>query len=79
MRIIGGGQRWREMSSRRRTLTVVLGVVQVSLAVAAWVDLKRRPASQIRGPKQRWAAVISVNFVGPLFYFARGRITAPAE
>ena len=47
--------------------------VQVSLAVSAWADLARRPAEQINGPRTRWAAVIAVNFIGPILYFLRGR------
>ena len=43
------------------------------LAAAAWWDLARRPATQVRGPKWMWALVIGVNFVGPVLYFARGR------
>lgn len=48
--------------------------VQLALASAAWVDLARRPASEVRGPKWRWALVIGVNFAGPLSYFRWGRV-----
>jgi hypothetical protein len=47
--------------------------VQVSLAVSAWADLADRPASEVNGSKTRWAAIIAVNFVGPLSYFRWGR------
>ncbi len=57
---------------------VVAGCVQVSLAAAAWADLARRPAEEVVGSKGKWAAIIAINFVGPLAYFARGRrVTAP--
>jgi hypothetical protein len=46
------------------------------LAAAAWTDLARRPAAQVNGPKALWAGVISVNFVGPVAYFLRGRRSA---
>ncbi|WNG85315.1 hypothetical protein C6A87_015205 [Mycobacterium sp. ITM-2016-00317] len=38
------------------------------------VDLTRRPASQIRGPKALWRALSVVRPVGPLAYFAFGRL-----
>jgi hypothetical protein len=46
------------------------------LKIAALVDLKRRPADQVRGPKWLWAvAVFLVNSAGalPLAYFRYGR------
>lgn len=71
-----GARRWDEMSSRRRVALIVLSLLQVSLAVAAWADLARRPAGQIQGRKRTWAAIIGINFVGPLLYFGRGRRTS---
>jgi hypothetical protein len=47
-------------------------MVQVVLACAAWADVARRSASQVRGPKWRWAMPIAVNYAGPLAYFAGG-------
>ena len=66
-------RRWNDLSGTQRRLLVLLAVVQVSLALAAWVDLARRPADQVNGRKPAWAAAIAVNFVGPLLYFCRGR------
>jgi hypothetical protein len=66
-------RRWRDMSPTQRLLMMLLAVAQVSLAITAWVDLARRPTDQINGDKRWWAAVIAVNFVGPLAYFRRGR------
>ncbi|PBC50078.1 hypothetical protein CJ179_11325 [Rhodococcus sp. ACS1] len=46
------------------------------LDIAALVDIKHRPADQIRGSKPGWAtAVVLVNSVGvvPLAYFLFGR------
>ena len=35
-------------------------------------------AEEVVGSKGKWAAIIAINFVGPLAYFARGRrVTAP--
>lgn len=66
-------QNWEDLSTTNKTVTVVSGVVQVALAVSAWVDLARRPAETVRGPKGVWAVVIAINFVGPIAYFVRGR------
>ena len=65
-------KRWAEFSPRQQAVVLTLICTQVSLAVTAWVDLARRPADQISGRKAVWAAVIAVNFVGPILYFLRG-------
>jgi len=65
--------RWSDMSAGRRATTVVMALVQVTLAAMAWRDLAHRPTEQVRGPKWRWALVIVVNFIGPLSYFRWGR------
>ncbi|SFQ08755.1 Phospholipase_D-nuclease N-terminal [Amycolatopsis arida] len=64
---------WGELSRARRTAFVVAGAVQLGLAAAAWWDLARRPAERVRGAKRVWAAVIGINYVGPLAYFRWGR------
>lgn len=66
-------KRWDELPASRKVLTMLGVAVQVSLAVSAWTDLAQRPAAQVNGPKPRWAAVIAINFVGPLLYFWKGR------
>ena len=64
---------WKELSDGQRAAALVLASVQLSLAVSAWADLATRPAEQVNGSKAKWAAVIAVNFVGPVLYFTRGR------
>jgi hypothetical protein len=66
-------RRWRDLSPRQQAAVLTLASVQLSMAATAWVDLARRPASQVRGRKSVWAAVIAVNFVGPILYFSLGR------
>jgi len=66
-------KRWSELSTRQRSSIMVAGVLQVLLAAAALLDLRRRPSDQVRGSKKLWAAAAFVNFVGPLAYFAFGR------
>jgi len=71
-------RRWRDLTRRQQTALSVTAVVQFGLAAAAWTDLVRRPPAQVRGPKWRWAALIAVNFAGPIAYFRWGRIRAAA-
>jgi hypothetical protein len=66
---------WRELTPRQRQAIIVRGALQVGLLAAALNDLRRRPASQIRGPKPLWAAISFVNYLGagPIAYFLLGR------
>jgi hypothetical protein len=72
-------QRWSDLPPLRRRGIVLAGTVQVTLAAFAWVDLARRPGERVRGSKAVWAAVIAVNFVGPITYLCFGRITGSVE
>ncbi|MCW2908864.1 MAG: hypothetical protein JWL68_3653 [Actinomycetia bacterium] len=70
------GRKWSDLSKSTRRLIIVAGVAEASLKAAALVDMKRRPASQIRGSKWVWApAVTVINSFGlaPLAYFVFGR------
>ena len=58
----------------QRRVVSLLATIQSLLAIAAWTDLARRPADTVNGSKKKWAAIIFVNFFGPLTYFRRGRI-----
>jgi hypothetical protein len=66
-------KKWSEFSTRSRRLITVTGVIEMALLVATLVDLRRRPAEQIRGSKRMWTALAFVNIIGPLAYFAFGR------
>lgn len=66
-------QRWSELSPKQRRAIVTLGVAQVSFQLASLLDLRRRPADEIRGSKRLWAAASFINWLGPLAYFAYGR------
>lgn len=65
-------RRWSELSTGQRALLLTLASVQVSMSVSAWSDLASRPSSQVSGSKGKWAAIIAINFVGPVVYFTRG-------
>lgn len=64
--------RWKDLTPGLQTALLTLASVQVSLAVTAWADLALRPAGEVNGSKGKWAAIIAVNFVGPVLYFRRG-------
>ncbi len=75
-------RRWSDLSERTRRLIIAGAALEGVLKLLALVDLKRRPADQIRGSKARWAsAVVLVNSVGavPLAYFLRGRRTGRSD
>ncbi|MCO8127474.1 hypothetical protein NHL50_09670 [Acidimicrobiia bacterium EGI L10123] len=70
--------RWDALSAPKKILVMVATSVQVSLAVSAWADLAERPPELVNGSKKKWAAVIAINFLGPILYYRRGRRAAPA-
>jgi hypothetical protein len=66
-------QKWAELSDRQRALLIGAATAELSLKIAALIDIKRRPADRIRGPKALWRAAMVVNLLGPLCYFTFGR------
>ena len=69
-------KQWSDLSERTRRLLITAAVVEGILKVAALIDIKDRPASQIRGPKWMWASVVAVAAsagVVPISYFVVGR------
>ncbi|TDE98681.1 hypothetical protein EXU48_00215 [Occultella glacieicola] len=64
---------WNDFTAGQKVAIIGVGAVELGLLVAALVDLKRRPAELVRGPKAAWVAASFVNFVGPVSYFAFGR------
>jgi hypothetical protein len=66
-------RKWSEMGGAQKFGTVAGGIVQFVLATLAWSDLAHRPAKKVNGPKGIWAAVISINYAGPIAYFIAGR------
>jgi Phospholipase_D-nuclease N-terminal len=66
-------QRWSELSPRQQRSIMVAGAVQVLLAAAGLLDLRRRPSDQVRGSKKLWTVAAFFNVVGPLAYFLFGR------
>lgn len=67
--------KFRDLPAPSRARIAVLGTLQLALLLAAEIDIQRRPASEINGPKSRWRLGCLINFVGPLIYFRWGRRT----
>lgn len=72
--------KWSDLSPRTRWVITVAAVVEAGLKAAALIDLRHRPASQVRGSKKLWASSMIVNSAGliPISYFAFGRRPAGA-
>lgn len=71
-------KKWSELSGPAKVGSVVIGVIQVSLMIAALVDIYRRPAEEINGSKAMWTGLAFINTVGPIAYFVKGRKHLPA-
>lgn len=66
-------KQWKDMPPAAKASVLVMISIQLSLLASALVDLRRRPAQEVRGPKWAWALVSFINFVGPISYFVFGR------
>jgi hypothetical protein len=69
-------RQWSDLSERTRRLVTITAVAEGILKLAALIDLKRRPASQVRGRKWVWATLVTVVSsagVVPISYFVFGR------
>lgn len=66
-------RQWSELTTGQRTGIVAAGALEVALTLTAAVDLVRRPAEQVRGPKLVWWPLLLVQPVGPVGYLLLGR------
>ena len=69
-------RRWSDLSERSRRLIIATAIGEAILKTAVLIDIRRRPASQIRGSKRLWivvAVLLNSAGVGSLSYFAFGR------
>lgn len=66
-------KRWQDLTEGQQIAIVVMGVIQVGLAVAALVDIHRRSEEELTASKGTWTAISFINFFGPIAYFLFGR------
>jgi hypothetical protein len=66
-------KQWSDLTDGQRAAIVVGGAIELVLTTLALVDLVRRPAAQVRGPKTLWALGSVVQPVGPIAYLLFGR------
>ncbi|BCJ47485.1 hypothetical protein GCM10010168_18430 [Actinoplanes ianthinogenes] len=67
---------WQDLSQGQRRMIVGLAVAETAFKAVMLIDLKRRQASEVRGPKWLWASTALVNSAGllPAAYFLFGRV-----
>jgi hypothetical protein len=69
-------KQWSDLSPRTRRVLTVAAVAEGILKLVALNDIRRRPASQIRGPRWMWATAVAVTGsagIVPISYFVLGR------
>ena len=70
---------WAGLSKARRMGVVALTAFEVVATSAAALDLLRRPATLVRGPKALWWPAIFVQPAGSIAYLTWGRILRSSE
>jgi len=74
--VMAARRTWSDLDKSTRKLIIIVAVAEGILKVAALIDIKRSPPSQVRGPKWLWAplvAVVNSSGVVPISYFVFGR------
>jgi hypothetical protein len=71
-------KKWSELSGPAKAGSIVMGLIQFGLLIAALADLRKRPAEQVNGSKKMWAGLVFINYIGPIAYFVKGRKQLPA-
>ena len=66
-------KKWSELTVNQKRAVYGAGAVELVTTGAALLDLARRPAGSVRGPKWAWVLACLVQPVGPIAYFAAGR------
>jgi hypothetical protein len=66
-------EKWSDLTPGQQNAIKILAVTELCAKIAMLLDIRRRPAALIRGPKGLWRAAAAVNTLGPLAYFTIGR------
>ena len=64
---------FKKLSPTRQAAIMAITAWNLTLIVAAQLDLQRQPAEEVRGSKALWRLACLTNTVGPLSYFRWGR------
>ena len=69
-------KRWHDLSLVQRRAIIGIAVAETVFKAAMLIDLKRRHANEVRGPKWLWASTALTNSAGiaPAAYFLLGRV-----
>ncbi len=65
--------KWSQLSSSEKAVVLTLASIELSLTATAAVDLIRRPAQRVHGPKALWGVALLVQPVGPIAYLVAHR------
>jgi hypothetical protein len=72
----GGGEGGRgpfNLTDQQKRVLLVVLVAHLILAKVTWLDLRRRPAAAVRGPKGMWRTWSLLNTTGSVAYWSIGR------
>ena len=65
------------MTDKQKRALIVALIVHVIVLNLTWRDLRRRPASAVRGKKRMWRIASMVNTSGSVAYWLFGRRRMP--
>lgn len=65
--------RWSDLKGWQKAALIEIGLLEVGLFAAAWVDLNHRLAENVNGSKKGWRASLFTGGIGSLAYLIRGR------
>lgn len=66
-------KKWSDLNPIQKLFSLIAGLIQTGLLIAALWDIHTRPSDEFRGNKWIWTAVSFINFIGPISYFIFGR------
>jgi hypothetical protein len=61
------------MKRAGKPVLAVVVAAQLGSSVYAWRDLARRPTSDVRGPKNLWRVILTLNTGNSVLYWLFGR------
>jgi hypothetical protein len=65
------------MNERQKRILIVALVIHLIMLNLTWRDLRRRPASAVRGKKRAWRLASMANTSGAVAYWLFGRRRLP--